>query len=121
MELAELKRAHLATAGPRGYRFGNLAGVRIISKAAITAFAKTHNDALEPLMHWYAIAKRAAWKNLAEVREDFRHADAALLFTVFNIAGNKYRLIVVIKYRWQVIYVRHILTHSEYAKGKWKT
>jgi mRNA interferase HigB len=95
--------------------------VRIISKAAITAFAETHNDALEPLMHWYVIAKRAGWNGLAEVREDFRHADVVGLFTVFNIAGNRYRLIVVIKYRWQVIYIRHILTHSDYTKGRWKS
>jgi mRNA interferase HigB len=94
--------------------------VRILSKAAITDFSKTHSDAVEPLMHWYVVAKRARWTNLADVREDFRHADAVGLFTVFNIAGNKYRLIAVIKYRWQLIYIRHILTHFEYSKERWK-
>jgi mRNA interferase HigB len=94
--------------------------VRIISKAAITKFAIVHPDALAPLMHWYAIAKRAQWQNLSEVRQDFPHADAVGVFTVFNIGGNKYRLITVIKYRWQVIYIRQILTHSEYSKEKWK-
>ena len=39
---------------------------------------------------------------------------------MFNIGGNKYRLISVIKYRWQIAYIRHILTHAEYDKGKWK-
>jgi mRNA interferase HigB len=95
--------------------------VRIISKAAITEFARNHKDALEPLMHWYVVAKRAGWQSLVEVREDFRHADAVELFTVFNIGGNKYRLVTVIKYRWQVIYVRHVLTHAEYSKEKWKS
>jgi mRNA interferase HigB len=94
--------------------------VRVISKAAITEFARNHEDALEPLMHWYLIAKRARWQSLVEVREDFRHADAVELFTVFNI-GNKYRLVTVIKYRWQVVYVRHVLTHSEYSKEKCKS
>ena len=42
-------------------------------------------------------------------------------FTVFNIGGNKYRLVTVIKYRWQVIYVRHVLTHAEYSKERWKS
>jgi mRNA interferase HigB len=95
--------------------------VRVISKAAITEFARIHEDALEPLMHWYVVAKRARWQNLVEVRGDFRHADAVGLFTVFNIGGNKYRLVTAIKYRWQVIYVRHVLTHSEYSKEKWKS
>ena len=94
--------------------------MRIISKAAITEFSKTHNDALEALLHWYSITKRATWQNLIEVRADFPHADAVGIFTVFNIRGNKYRLISVIKYRWHVVYIRHILTHAGYGKGKWK-
>jgi mRNA interferase HigB len=92
----------------------------VISKAAITEFAHQHRDALEPLLYWYLVTKRARWANLAEVRQDFRHADVVEPFTVFNIAGNKYRLVAAIKYRWQVVYIRHILTHAEYAKGKWK-
>lgn len=63
-----------------------------------------------------------------DVRADFPHADAVDLFTVFNIGGNKYRLVSVIKYRWQnvlstlapVVYIRYILTHAEYDEGKWK-
>lgn len=94
--------------------------MRIISKAAIRDFSRRHDDALEPLMHWYYVTKRACWTSLADVREDFRHADVAGPYTVFNIAGNKYRLIAAIKYRWGVVYVRQILTHLEYVKGKWK-
>jgi len=103
-----------------GYRFGNLEPVRIISKAAITEFSKTHQDALEPLLHWHSMTKRAAWRHVADVRADFPHADTVGIFTVFNISGNKYRLISAIKYRWQIVYIRHILTHAEYDKGKWK-
>ena len=94
--------------------------MRIVSKAAITDFCKKHRDAVEPLMHWYVVAKRARWTNLTDVREDFRHADAVGAFTVFNVAGNKYRLIAAIKYRWQLVYIRRILTHSEYDKERWK-
>jgi len=95
--------------------------VRIVSKAAITAFSRKHHDALEPLLHWYALAKRASWQRLSETRQDFGHADPVDGFTVFHIAGNKYRLIAIIKYRWQILYVRHILTHREYSQEKWKS
>ena len=105
---------------PESYRFGNLKPVRIISKAAITECGKTHRDALEPLLHWHSITKRAAWRHLADVRADFPRADAVDTFTVFNIGGNKYRLISAIKVRWRIVYIRHILTHAEYEKGKWK-
>lgn len=66
------------------------------------------------------ITKRATWRRLADVRGDFSHADAVDAFTVFNISGNRYRLVSVIKYRWQIVYIRHILTHAEYDRGKWK-
>ena len=71
-------------------------------------------------MVWYRIAKRAAWQNITQVRQVFPHADAVGEFTIFNIGGDKYRLIVSIKYRWQVIYIRHVLTHQEYDQEKWK-
>ncbi len=94
--------------------------MRILSKAAIAEFSKAHKDAHTPLLHWYHVTKRATWKDLTETRKDFPHADSVSLFTIFNIAGNKYRLIAAINYRWQVVYIRHILTHAEYAKEKWK-
>ena len=57
---------------------------------------------------------------MVDVRADFPHADAADIFTVFNISGNKYRLVSVIQYRWRIVYIRHILTHAEYDEGRWK-
>lgn len=48
------------------------------------------------------------------------HADSVDPYTVFNIKGNSYRLIVKIEYRWQIIFVKHLLTHEEYDKGGWK-
>ncbi|MFN7933700.1 MAG: type II toxin-antitoxin system HigB family toxin [Bryobacteraceae bacterium] len=67
---------------------------------------------------WFA--RRAGWNHLVDVRADFPHADSVGVFTVFNISGKKYRLISVIKYRWQIIYIRHILTHAEYDREQWK-
>jgi mRNA interferase HigB len=93
----------------------------VISKTALKEFATDHADALEPLLRWHGIARKAAWQNLADVRQRFPHADNVDKFTVFNIGGTKYRLITVIKYQHQIIYIRGILTHAEYSKGKWKT
>ncbi len=95
--------------------------MRIISKAAITEFSAIHQDSLEGLLHWHSIAKRATWRHLADVRADFAHADAVGTLPVFNIKGNTYRLIAAIQYRWQIVYIRHILTHAEYDRGKWKS
>jgi mRNA interferase HigB len=76
---------------------------------------------VESLLHWHSVTKRAAWKHLVDVRADFPNAHAVDIFTVFNISGNKYRLVsVMIKYRWQIVYIRHVLTHAEYDEGKWK-
>ena len=94
--------------------------MRVISRRALREFVRTHSNALEPLQHWYRVSRRAAWRSLAEVRLDFPHADVVGRYTVFNIGGNKIRLIASINYRWQVIYVRHILTHAEYDKEDWK-
>jgi mRNA interferase HigB len=66
------------------------------------------------------VAKRASWSNLAEVRESYRSADLVDRWTVFNIRGNHYRLITVIHYNRQKIFIRHVLTHSEYDRGNWK-
>ncbi|MCP5118246.1 MAG: type II toxin-antitoxin system HigB family toxin, partial [bacterium] len=65
--------------------------MRVISKAAITEFSNKRSGALEPLNHWYWVTKRAAWNDPADVRLDFRHADFVGKYTVFNIAGNRYR------------------------------
>lgn len=94
--------------------------MRVISRRAIQEFVRLHPDALEPLDHWYRVSRRANWQSVAAVRLDFPHADAVGGYTVFNMGGNKYRLIATIKYRWQVVYIRGILTHAEYDKGAWK-
>jgi len=57
---------------------------------------------------------------LSGVRRVYPHADFVDPYTVFNIKGNAYRLIVKIEYRWQVIFIKDILPHSEYTRGRWK-
>ena len=73
-----------------------------------------------PIGEWHKVAKHAEWKNLAEVRNVHPQADPVGLYTVFNVKGDTYRLIVKIEYRWQTIFVKHLLTHAEYDRGGWK-
>ena len=73
-----------------------------------------------PISDWYKIAKAAEWKSLVEVRKVYPHADYVHPYTVYNLKANKYRLVVKIEYRWQIVFVKHLLTHAEYDKGAWK-
>ena len=92
----------------------------MISKPAILKFSQKHPDALVPLMNWYRITRKANWNSLAEVRKDFGHADVVRRRTVFNIHGNDYRLIARVNYETKRVFILHILSHAEYAKGDWK-
>jgi mRNA interferase HigB len=94
--------------------------MRVVTPKAIHTYAAAHPDAATSLDLWLQTTKRATWQNLAEVRNDFRHADLLGRRTIFNIAGNKYRMITRINYQRQIVYVLHILTHGEYDKGAWK-
>lgn len=94
--------------------------MNIITRSRLAQFGENHPDAESSLKLWYTLAKRAAWKNLADVKQTFPHADQVGRLTVFNIGGNKYRLIVRMEYARQAVYVRHILTHAEYNKERWK-
>ncbi|MGH2410014.1 MAG: type II toxin-antitoxin system HigB family toxin, partial [Chloroflexota bacterium] len=73
-----------------------------------------------PLMSWYRTAIAADWKNLAEVKAVYPHADLVGDKTVFNLKGNHYRLIVYISYQTRIIYIKDLLTHADYDKGAWK-
>jgi mRNA interferase HigB len=95
--------------------------LRIISKKSLREFWEKNPDAETPLQVWHSISKRAIWGNPAEMKRDFASADLVGKCTVFNIKGNTYRLIVKIEYAWQTIYIKHILSHKEYDKEKWKS
>jgi mRNA interferase HigB len=94
--------------------------LHVISRKRLKEAAARHNDLEAPLDVWFRVAKRASWRTLADVRRTFSSSDAVGKWTVFNIKGNKYRLIAEINYRFQRIYIRHVLTHAEYDQEKWK-
>lgn len=94
--------------------------MHIISRKKLLEFTQVHANALTPLDDWYKIAKSANWGHIDDVRKFYPSADGVGNFTVFNIKGNDYRLIVSIEYQKQMIYVKYVLTHAEYNKEKWK-
>ena len=94
--------------------------MHIITRSRLRHFGKEYPDSESSLKLWYTRTKRAARKNLTDVRRTYPHADQVGRLTVFNIGGNKYRLIVRIEYARQEVYIRHILTHAEYDKERWK-
>jgi mRNA interferase HigB len=94
--------------------------MHIISRKRLLEFASVRPDVAVALDSWYRIAKSAEWKNLVEVRQTLSSADPVSNFTVFNIKGNDYRLITAIDYQRQIIYIKYVLTHTEYDKKKWK-
>jgi mRNA interferase HigB len=99
--------------------------MHVISRKALRAAGQVHPDAQTGLDHWFRVAQKADWRNIADARRSFPHADPVAVAsgntaTVFNIAGNKYRLITVIHYNRSKIYVAMVLTHAEYSKDTWK-
>jgi mRNA interferase HigB len=92
-----------------------------ISRKKIREFVKLHPDSESSLAAWYKTATKEHWRNLAEVRMVYPHADLVGNYTVFNIKGNHYRLIAEINYQFQQILIRAILTHEEYEDDKWKS
>jgi len=91
--------------------------MRVISYRRLREFYEEHPGAKEPLDAWYKKAKRAKWQNISDVKLEYPHADAVGKCTVFNIGGNKYRLITGIVYARQTIYIKDVLTHKEYTAG----
>ncbi len=83
-------------------------------------FWESQPRAAAPLQAWHQIVRHAGWASFAELRQTFPSADQVGRLTVFNIGGNKFRLIARIEYTLQRVYVRRILTHKEYDKGEWK-
>ncbi len=94
--------------------------MHVISRKKLKEAALRHGEIEPALDAWFRIAKKALWQNLADVRRTFASADVVDKWTVFNIKGNKYRLITEINYRFQRIYIRQVLTHAEYDQEKWK-
>ncbi len=94
--------------------------MHIITRKRLTDFASAYPDAKPGLTHWYQQMKMGKFASFVELRTVFPSADLVGKLTVFNIGGNKARLITAIHYNRQKVYIRAILTHAEYDENKWK-
>ena len=94
--------------------------MRIISKRRLREFWERNGAATQPLNEWHQTTKNAEWKSFSDVGNSFRHADIYRDCVIFDIGGNKYRLITKVRYRIGRVYLRFVLTHKEYDKNAWK-
>jgi mRNA interferase HigB len=93
--------------------------MRIISRRTLRQFweQSQYSDAEQPLRAWFREASRADWKSPAEVKADYRSASiVGEDRVVFNIAGNKYRLVVRVNFPYRVVYIRFVGTHRQYDR-----
>ena len=91
--------------------------MRIVSHRKLREFYESsgREDAKVALERWYQIAEEAQWATLSDIRHDFPSADyVGNQHYVFNIKGNRYRLVVVIKFRMGYVFIRFVGTHGEY-------
>lgn len=94
--------------------------MHIISRKALRDFWERHPDSEDPLLRWYKIIERSEYRTFAELRATFPSADLVGDLIVFNIGGNKYRLIASVHFDRGKVYIRHVLTHREYNREEWK-
>ena len=99
--------------------------MRIISRKTLKSFWEGHEESEKTLKRWYELTKNANWKNSAEVIQTFGSVDQVRVnsgntVTVFDIGGNKYRVVAAIHYNVQTVYVLAVMTHAEYDKNHWK-
>ena len=94
--------------------------MRVIALSTLKAFWEEHSeyrDVVEPALAWYRYTLKADWATPAELKRDF--STVSILKNgraVFNLAGNKYRLVVWINYPYRVVYIRFIGTHAQYDR-----
>lgn len=94
--------------------------MHLISAGKLKQAASKYPDAANVIQAFCKIIKQIQGKNITEVQQIYRDAEVVNNFTVFNIKGNKYRLIIDIDYEEQVAYFKYFLTHAEYDKEQWK-
>jgi mRNA interferase HigB len=94
--------------------------MHIISRRTLGDFWERHPDSESALLRWYRIVRKTDFRSFNELRATFPSADLVAGLVVFNIGGNKYRLIVAMHFNRRKAYIRHVLTHQEYDQGVWK-
>ena len=94
--------------------------MKLISNKALREFAARHPDAAQPLQDFMHLVKHDTFASFAQLKATFASVDKVGGRYVFNIGGNKYRLVAAIAFQAGLMWVKAVLTHSEYDKGAWK-
>ncbi|MGD0141208.1 MAG: type II toxin-antitoxin system HigB family toxin [Tepidisphaeraceae bacterium] len=101
--------------------------MRILTWRALREFGNKWPAAVNPLQEWYKLALRATWRNFADVKATFGQTDRVRVRSgqtvcVFDIGGNKFRLVAFVSYAKGKVYVLRVMTHGEYDRGnqRWK-
>ncbi len=93
-------------------------GVNVISKNTLRVFYSIHPEAEAVLLEWYKVLSKVRCENFNQLKHFFPSADYVvknkLELTVFNVGGNKYRVICGISYRTQTVFIKHVFRHREY-------
>ena len=91
--------------------------MRVIAKKTLVLFYTEHADAKSALEDWYRNVSDNDWQNFADIKKNFNSVDSVgNQRFVFNIKGNHYRIVVLILFSVQIVYIRFVGTHSEYDK-----
>jgi mRNA interferase HigB len=93
--------------------------VRVLGIEILDNAIRRHRDLAAPVAAWLAVAKGGDWKSLNEVRRTWRNTDCVKGLTIFNVKGNRYRLLATVNYGGQTIIVKDLITHAEYSKREW--
>ncbi len=98
--------------------------MNIIARRTLNRWTQQHPDAMAIVESWYRVAIKARWENLHDVRQTYASVDQVGSCLVFNIKGNRYRLICGVMYATNAkngtLFLKHFLTHAEYDKTMWK-
>jgi mRNA interferase HigB len=92
--------------------------MRVISRRTLREFWERHPGAKTPLLAWFRLMQGGAYAGFHAIRRAFGAADYVAPHTVFDVGGNKYRVIVVIHYNRRRAYVRDVLTHADYDRWR---
>ena len=88
--------------------------MHIISLKMLRDFWKKHPEAEQPLRNWHTVAEHSRFTVLADLKRSFGTADYVPPYTVFDVAGNNFRVVVLVRYRDGKMFVRWVMTHREY-------
>lgn len=94
--------------------------MHVITRKRLNEFTEKYPETETALARWYKNIKKNDFSSFVELRKMFPSADQVSKLTVFNIGGNKVRLIAAIHYNRNKVYIRAVLTHKEYNQGKWR-